>query len=764
MISLFSDIGSSQLLLDILDNSGSACYAVDSHFNFIFINKKAAELWKKDRKLLLGQNCWTVFPEGVGSESYTKQLQALQLAEACSYETQSPVLDRWIEVNIQPLNTGGLAVFFADITDRKTAEAIIHDSEAKYRGLFESMDQAFCIIDVIFDDTKKPIDYRFIETNPSFEKQSGLVNANGKTVREFDLNLESYWFEFYGRVADTGIPARFIEKAEALNRWFEVYAYRIDDLEKHVGVFFNDITERKHNEEIEERASLAVASAELGTFEVDLSNNEMNVSKRMQEIFDIQVERDRDRFISALHPDDLPTRNQAYLKASVTSLLEYEARVIRKDQSIRWIRVKGRIYFRPDKIPARLLGVVQDITEEKEFSQELQRKVDLRTRELQETHKALLETNNYFQQIINKFDSGFVSLLPVFEENQITDFVFKMTNTAYTKYSGVDPESIKGRKVSSVFPEYYKTDAFIRYVEVYESGISQTWDLHYNVDHLNVFLRINASKTRDELLIDFVDFTQLKNLELELQQKIKALEQSNQNLQDFAYAASHDLKEPTRKIKVFTERLKESLGDNLQPFETFYFERMDLATKRMSGLIDDLLTYSEVSQQNVYLEVIDLNEIIETVLRDLELEIELKKAEINVSKLCKVNGHPRRLQQVFQNLISNALKYSKPDQPPVIQIKYRKIKGKELKLIFNLEQQEMEFHMITVADNGIGFQQQDADRIFNVFTRLHDLGDYKGSGVGLSIVRKVIENLGGYVWAEATPQVGSTFNILLPLI
>ena len=249
-----------------------------------------------------------------------------------------------------------------------------------------------------------------------------------------------------------------------------------------------------------------------------------------------------------------------------------------------------------------------------------------------------------------------------------------------------------------------------------------------------------------------------------LSKSIEELKRLNKNLEQFAYAASHDLKEPTRKINVFVERLKDSLNSRLSENEMKYFERIELASKRMGTLIDDLLAYSEVSQQATIEEDVDLNYVIDCVLSDLDLEIEQKQASIQVDKLMTYKGHRRQLQQVFQNLIGNALKYNKPGVPPIITIACSIISGREQKERVVLEAQAASFYQITVMDNGIGFEQSDADRIFNVFTRLHGMTEYKGSGIGLSIVKKVIENHRGYVWATSKPGEGATFTILLPLL
>jgi signal transduction histidine kinase len=184
------------------------------------------------------------------------------------------------------------------------------------------------------------------------------------------------------------------------------------------------------------------------------------------------------------------------------------------------------------------------------------------------------------------------------------------------------------------------------------------------------------------------------------------------------------------------------------------FDRILHATHRMNKLIDDLLLYSHVSRGAVREEMVDLNQKVKLVLEDLEVEVEEKKAIVTVDPLPTIRGHRRQLQQLFQNLISNALKYSQPEVRPTVHISARRVEGNEVTLPITHADSRKQYHLIEVKDNGIGFSQTDAERIFNVFTRLHGNAEYKGTGVGLSIVRTVVENHSGYIWAESIPGDG----------
>ena len=240
------------------------------------------------------------------------------------------------------------------------------------------------------------------------------------------------------------------------------------------------------------------------------------------------------------------------------------------------------------------------------------------------------------------------------------------------------------------------------------------------------------------------------------------LKHLNTNLEEFAYAASHDMKEPVRKIHFFSDRLKSELQDKLSDNQRRLFERLEDASRRMGTLIDDLLTYSQATRGVAKQEDVDLNQKFQRVLEDLDLEVQQKGATVTVDSLPVIRGNKRQIQQLLQNLVSNALKYSKAGVAPQIRITCRKVTAAEARAGLPVEG-DKPYYLLEVRDNGIGFEQADAERIFNVFTRLHGNAEYKGNGVGLSIVRKVVENHNGFVWAESVPGEGATFKVLLPV-
>lgn len=253
------------------------------------------------------------------------------------------------------------------------------------------------------------------------------------------------------------------------------------------------------------------------------------------------------------------------------------------------------------------------------------------------------------------------------------------------------------------------------------------------------------------------DITEIVLAEEQLRKFATRLEQSNRELQDFASVASHDLQEPLRKIQAFGDRLKSKCGPALGADGSDYLDRMQKAASRMQILINDLLTFSRVSSKAQPFAPVDLNEVLEGVLSDLEVRIEEKGARIRLSNLPTIDADGLQIRQLLQNLISNALKFHRPDEAPRVTITGR---------VFTLSGSDFEvegFCEIQVADNGIGFDEKYLDRIFNVFQRLHGRAVYEGTGIGLAVCRKIAERHGGQITATSTPGVGSTFIVRLPL-
>ncbi|WP_299208567.1 CHASE3 domain-containing protein [uncultured Dokdonia sp.] len=252
--------------------------------------------------------------------------------------------------------------------------------------------------------------------------------------------------------------------------------------------------------------------------------------------------------------------------------------------------------------------------------------------------------------------------------------------------------------------------------------------------------------------IDHYDTLEKRNQELEL---------NNKELQAFNYVASHDLQEPLRKIQTFLSRLEDKEQDNLSESGKKYVERIHIASGRMRLLIDDLLQYSRTNKSDEVLKKSNINKLFEDAQQDLAEVIISKNATITVDAIPDMKVIPFQIQQLFGNLIGNSLKYSVKDRDPVITITYDQVSSKDDERL--LRGSFEEYHKIVISDNGIGFEQSYADKIFTLFSRLHNKDEYSGTGIGLSICRKITDNHSGFIFAKGEPNKGATFMIYLPV-
>lgn len=250
------------------------------------------------------------------------------------------------------------------------------------------------------------------------------------------------------------------------------------------------------------------------------------------------------------------------------------------------------------------------------------------------------------------------------------------------------------------------------------------------------------------------DITDVKNYERELKQHIEELNNSNRELEQFAYVASHDLQEPLRKIRAFGDRLISKYMDVIGEDGRNYIERMQNASARMQKLIDDLLTFSRISRTQEPYELVDFNKVVQEVLNDLEIAIESKQVQVHVGQLPVLHARTGQIRQLFQNLISNAVKFSRDDVQSEIHIDSQ---------VLEKERKPNKLVRIRVRDNGIGFDEKYADKIFIIFQRLHGKTEYEGTGIGLAICKRIVENHNGSITAYSHPGKGATFEIILPL-
>lgn len=517
---------------------------------------------------------------------------------------------------------------------------------------------------------------------------------------------------------------------------------------------------------VQERLDLVLWAAGLAWWDWNVETGAVAFSPRKLEILGFrpdEIEPTVDAFIDLIHPDDYDaamTAMREHLRGR-RSVYEIRYRLRKRDGGWKWLMDRGRVVARDaDGRPLRVTGAVQDIYEIKQAEEERDRLFNL--------------SSDLFA---------------------VSDFSgrFRQVNPAWSRALGWTTREIVDRPwIEMVHPDDQGAgDAALDRLRAGEA-VSGLELRHRHRDGGWRWLSWNAAPQVAETLIYGVarDVTEAKAREAELQryrshleelvdqrtaelseinqqltreigerrraearlrQQTEALARSNADLEQFAYIASHDLQEPLRKVRAFGDRLQTKYGELLEARGRDYLERMRSAAERMQTMINELLTLSRVSTRGRAFTRTDLSALLEEVVSDLELRIERTGGRVVADPLPELAVDPAQIRQVFANLIGNALKFHRPAVPP------------EVRVTAEAEGDPPAAWRIRVADNGIGFDESQLDRIFQPFQRLHGRGEYEGSGIGLAICRKIVDRHGGDLSARSVPGEGATFEIRLPV-
>lgn len=517
---------------------------------------------------------------------------------------------------------------------------------------------------------------------------------------------------------------------------------------------------RQQLEEAQEALRSAVELAELGTWSINPVTGVANYSERLRSWFGFgdQGDFDLDMAFRPVHEKDR-ARIRAALAYALTpdsgGIYKTEYTVVdRTSGQERILHAQGRTYFDERGLPARMAGMVQDVTQQRQLQQELAYQVEQRT-------QALLEAKNNLQSIMDSAPMAIMFFSPIREAGRIVDFVWENLNTAAELLHNRSAAELIGHRMLEITPHTKASGLFDQYVRVVETGNPYHVEQEELGHGIRGWFAITAVRREDGLTLTALDISERKRAELQEKTTLTNLQRSNANLEQFAYVASHDLQEPLRKIQAFgdilLEQYESQLADGID-----YLKRMQSAAGRMSVLIKDLLAFSRISTQQELTSRVLLTDVLQTVLVDLEVVVSETGAEIEVGPLPTVQGDASQLGQLFLNLLSNAIKFRRADARPRIRIQFQTLAATQLPALVRPAQAAEAYHQIEVADNGIGFEQKYAERIFQVFQRLHGKSQYAGTGIGLAICEKVVTNHGGAITASSQPGVGATFLIYLP--
>lgn len=687
----------------------------------------------------------------------------------------------------QDKQSDGVVVTFIDISDLRERDNII-------KAVFDSNPNAIIALSAVRDEHNRIVDFKFQAANHTSDRMIGLSNDAyiGRQVgNELSAVFGEDHFAKFNDVLRTEKPATYVHHYHLSDQeyWLEVIAVKMGD---GIVVTLSDITDKKLAEEklrrnygelmnvkenlrklnlsledkvkertvelsqSEERFRLVTKATNDSIWDWDLGKNRMWWSDAFYAAFDYS-RNDNGIYNSAfklekIHPADRKRVTDSIYQHinSGNSQWSAEYRFAKSDGTYASILDRASILHDEQGMPYRMLGSMLDVTE---------------------LRKAEAEVASNIEQ--RKF---IAEAMPLIVWTATPDGSLNFLNKEFEKYSSLSSEDGLQGWEKIIHPddqpelnlEWHQAlrhgKGFSLQCRLRKHDGTYCWHIvkaspKKNNDGsimmwVGTFTDIHDQKSANELLEQRV-----KERTRELQQINEELESSNIELQQFASVASHDLKEPLRKIHMFSNLIRDKYCVNIDQGAINYLDRIINSSARMTTLVNDLLSFSRLSVNHLF-KPTDLNQLLKDILADLELVIQEKNAVINIGKLPEIEGVPGQLRQVFQNLLSNALKFSRKEVPPVINIKCDMVAAKSFD---SPAAENGNYCRITISDNGIGFDEQYRDKIFTIFQRLHTKEKYEGTGIGLAITKKIIDKHNGLITASSVENEGSNFILLLPV-
>ncbi|WP_247729637.1 PAS domain S-box protein [Halovivax limisalsi] len=701
-----------QSLVDAVE--GYAIYRLDTDGRVISWNEGAKEIVGHEAPAILGEHVSTFYTDA-DRETGVPRRNLRRAIETGSVEVEGWRrtadggrfrADETITAIRDDAGTHrGYLIVARDTTERYERE---RELESELERVFGRISDAFFAVDEAF---------RFTHVN---ERAETLLQRSAD-----ELIDESLWEVFpeasemaaVREAFDTALTDQAVTSYELyheeLGIWVEANLY---PSETGISVYFRDVTDRTERERELERYETIVETVDDGIYAVDADGHFVLVN----EAFCAMTGYRRDELLGShatiVHEEDVTTQAEA----AVADIVAGDREVGKIDLNLQpkadeAFPAESRIAPFPIGDEHGRCGVVRDISE----------------RVARE--RALEKSERRYRTLVENFPNGAVGL---FDE----EYTYSVVGGELLDEVGRDPDEVVGERVIDRYPDA-TADRIEPYLRAVFEGESNSFDLEFGDRHLNA----HALPVHDADGDIYAGMLVVQDV-TERTEYRRRLESSNERLETFAYAASHDLQEPLRMVTSYLQLLERRYGDELGADGREFLEFAVDGAERMREMIDGLLEYSRVETRGDPFEPIDLNDVLEDVRRDLEVRIAESDAEISAERLPRVRGDASQLRQVFQNLLENAIAYS-GDEPPTIEIS---------------AERDGDDWIVSVRDDGIGIDPDDQERIFDVFQRLHTHDEHPGTGIGLALTRRIVERHGGEIRVESDPGEGATFSFGLP--
>lgn len=767
--SLFNSIDQGFAMCELKRSEGGE--VVD--YRFLDINPAFEKHIQMDRTSVVGRLRSEVLPPDKSAiELYTTVVSSNKKLRR---EFYSEAMDRWYDVNVFPRGGDKFAILFENITERKQAEEQLKDFattlEQEISNRTNELQKQLTLL--------RYTEYLAQSGSWEYEIENSDLKWSEGMYKIFDLPkqmkvLPETYLQFVVE-EDRSIAKKIIshfkkhhpfEDIIRINRNNEVRIVKIKasvlhdkngKAQKIIGVDVDVTDVRKAEEKLKESEHWLEQTAKASPDAIMVYDLQNKLPTLLNNCYAEWLgicnkdftEMGTEGRLKLVHPDDrlkLLHFNGVVAEANNGDVLTLEYRVYAVDGKMIWIRNRSKVFQRnASGRVTHILSILQNVTEELTLRDELKRRIQFA--------ETLLDNS--------------INRMTVFDRN----YRFVVWNKRCEEVLGVSRDKVIGKSIFEMFPGVEKHSVFMSaqerslrgeyvhipsvqdgytgaYLELFYVPLKNEWGETYAV--LNIMNDVSSYVKSAEVLDALNKQLELKNFELE---------QKNEEITNFAFVASHDMKEPLRKIHTFADLLMDQGSSPLSQKGKSLVEKITASVHRMEVLIEDILVLTKIHSDPYREETVDLNEILKQVAHDMDEQIKQTDAIIHASDLPVIKANSNQMFYLFKNLMSNALKFQKPGSVPELTITSGIVKRNDLKIVETYE----EYLKLSFADNGFGFDQRYAKKIFQVFQRLHGATEFSGTGIGLAICKKIMENHNGIITVSSEPGKGSVFNCFFPL-